>query len=221
LDTDEIDYDNATAAAKILGTIGAEAKAAIPTLIEVLQADDEDGETGELRREAALALSRMGPDAKAAVPVLRKLLEESSHEASAGLPAQASDAAVVALFHLAPDGKRLADEWVGKSVSPVRRAFVLGAMGVRSLEGELLARRRLADLEAALGQGRHEEDETLFVEGYFERLSDLGVGAELAIPRLNELSTHRNPWLRQWARESLMRIMPTAKPSTKSTPKVG
>jgi HEAT repeat protein len=222
MEQDQVDYKAAIAAAQVLGSFGPEAKASVPTLIDVLRAREKDDDNWEVRREAALALGRIGPDATAAVPVLRKVLEEGPPATSWGmdrLPAQVSDAAVIALFHLAPDGKGLAEKWVEKSVAPVRRAFVLGAMGKRSLEGELIARRWLEDLNGVLEQGERESSETLFVEGYFERLSDLGVGAEPAVPRLNELCNHRNPWIRQWAGEALRRIMPAAGASKVSDPK--
>ena len=45
-----------------------------------------------------------------------------------------------------------------------------------------------------------------FAELYFERLGRLGVGARLAAPRLNGLSRHRNPWVRQWVGEALAKI---------------
>ena len=57
------------AAAVALGTIGPEAKSAIPTLAELL--DDKD-----LRREAASALGNMGPEAKIATPALTGLLQD-------------------------------------------------------------------------------------------------------------------------------------------------
>jgi hypothetical protein len=53
--------------------------------------------------------------------------------------------------------------------------------------------------------------DTLYVEGYFEFLGQFGTAGRLAIPRLNELGKHRNPWIRQWAGETLARIRPPAR----------
>ena len=207
---DEIDQEGAAACARVLGGFGPDAKAAVPTLIGVLRARDKDDEDWEVRREAALALGRIGPDATAAVPVLRKVVDEGPPPTSGGmrggLPPQVSDAAVVALFHLAPDGKGIAETWADRSRSPIRRAFVLGAMGRPSFEADAITGTWLEQLDRALSDAADEGNEPLFIEGYIDRLGDLGVGGRSAVPRLNELRRHRNPWVRQWAGEVLGRI---------------
>jgi len=48
----------------------------------------------------------------------------------------------------------------------------------------------------------------MFVGEWFERLGRFGVGGRLAIPRLREFQKHPDPWVRMWASEALMRIMP-------------
>ena len=90
------------AAARILGELGASARAAVPDLGSALG----DGE-GEVRRNAARSLGDIGPPAKLAVPALLKTLKDSdwqvrqasayalgrigSREASAGLEAAKKD----------------------------------------------------------------------------------------------------------------------------------
>ena len=143
-----------------------------------------------------------------AIPVLRKVLEKGPSpdtEVRTSYSAYPSDAAVVALFHLDPGGKELAEAWVERSRSPERKAIVLGAMGCTSLEGELLARIWLADLNRAMAGAASEGEEARFVQEWFERLGTLGVGYR-GIPRLRELLEHRNPFIRQWARETIERI---------------
>ena len=211
---DEFDYESTAACARVLGAFGPAAKAAVPVLIGVLRDHKKgDEENWEVRREAALALGRIGPDAKEAISVLRKVVDEGPPPKPGGmrplLPMQVSDAAVIALFHLAPDGKDLAEAWAEQSASPERKAVVLGAMGRKSLEGELIGRIWLEYLNGVLSRREREGDDTLFVEEYFERLARLGVGAGVAVPRLKELLQHRNPWIRQWAGETLGKITKT------------
>ena len=54
----EIDYEAAIVAAQVLAVFGPEAKGAVPALIEVLQAHDDNNDAGcwQARREAALAV---------------------------------------------------------------------------------------------------------------------------------------------------------------------
>jgi HEAT repeat protein len=189
-------------------------------LIDALRTHDKDDENWTVRREAALALGRIGPDAKAAIPALRGVMAElPPHiggaqippEVGVQIPPQVSDAAVIALFHLAPDGKKLAEKWVETPDISQRQAYVLGAMGRTSVEADALTRIWLERLDRALAGVESEADDTLYVEGYFEILGQFGTAGRLAIPRLNELGKHRNSWIRQWAEETLARIRPPAR----------
>jgi HEAT repeat protein len=54
-----------------LSLLGAEARAAVPALIDVLQ-----GGGSLARQNAALALGKIGPDARAAVPALARMLRD-------------------------------------------------------------------------------------------------------------------------------------------------
>jgi HEAT repeat protein len=207
---DRIDYESAEAAARVLGSFGPAASEAVPVLIEVARRRDADDDDWTVRFEAALALGRIGPAASDAVTVLREMMREFPAEEGtvpADLPyPQTSDAAVVALSRLDPEGEALAEAWAERSGNPFRRAFVLGGMGRRSLEGELIGRRWLEELDGVLEQSRRLGDDLIFVEGYFERLGSLGAGAAPAVPRLEGLLRDENPWIRQWAGEALERI---------------
>lgn len=202
----------AEAAARALGAFGPEARDAVPALIRVLESHAKDDEDWQLRREAAIALGRIGPDARVAIPVLRRILDEHPPRRSPGLGVdmfpQVEDGAAVALALLAPEGRAIAERWAARLYSPERRAIVFGAIGESSLEGELVSRKWLEDLNGVLAQGEREGNELRFVEDYFERLGSLGIGAESAIPRLKELGRHPNPWIRLWAGETLARIGP-------------
>jgi HEAT repeat protein len=209
---DKIEYGTAAAAARVLGAFGPEARTAVPTLIDILRDRLKDDDNWEARREAALALGQIGPDARAAVPVLRKVVDEGPPPASQATCLQVSDAAVVALFHLAPDGRALAENWVERSRSPQRKATVLGGIGRNSLEGELVSRRLLEGVDKNLKIAEDESDslDSTTVETYFEdwfaSLGRLGVGGGAAVPRLRELLRHPSPWIRQLAGETLGRI---------------
>lgn len=59
-----------------LGKMGAEAKEAVPDLIEML--DEDAGKAGPIRFHAATALGQIGTGAKKAVPALVKLLKDKN-----------------------------------------------------------------------------------------------------------------------------------------------
>ncbi len=52
------------------------------------------------------------------------------------------------------------------------------------------------------------EENTNYLEDRFEAIAQLGTGARVAIPRLEELRKHQNPWVRLWASEALEKIRP-------------
>jgi len=70
------DKEVRSSAAFALGSIGSEAKAAVPVLIEALK--DKDN---EVRSSAASALGPIGSEAKAAVPVLIEVLKDKNEDA--------------------------------------------------------------------------------------------------------------------------------------------
>ncbi len=69
---DDKNKANRGAAIYALGSMGSEAKAAKPKLVEILQNKQEIDEN---RANAAMALGEMGKDALSAVPILVKILE--------------------------------------------------------------------------------------------------------------------------------------------------
>jgi HEAT repeat protein len=214
------DFSVAVSAAEVLGSFGAEAKTAIPALMEAVQTRAKDDATWELRQAAITTLGRMGPDAKAAIPILRNLIKDDR------TPFDYLPEAMAALYHLAPDGKELAEKWLEKPpgnwvvghgrLSARRmpdivggRAFVLGVMGRTSVEGDCVTRSDLERLDRIFAEAdRSDWDPSTHVGELFENLGRFGVGARLAIPRLNEFRKHPSPWVRMWATEALRRIVP-------------
>ncbi|MHC5543797.1 hypothetical protein ACYOEI_36685, partial [Singulisphaera rosea] len=91
------------------------------------------------------------------------------------------------------------------------RAWVLAALGKPSFEADTRTQfwlnRLDRNLAAALEEGY---DEARFTEGYFQQFDRLGIGARMAIPRLNALRSHPNPWIRRRAEETLGEIVPSA-----------
>lgn len=65
--------------ARTLGGFGAEARAAVPALIDVLRTPPAEKEVGNPRIRAALALGRIGPDARPAIPALIALMENEPY----------------------------------------------------------------------------------------------------------------------------------------------
>jgi len=183
-------------------------------LIEAVQARENDDENWVVRRAAALALAEIGPDAKSAVPVLRRSMEALPNGGE-GMPE-----VVIALYKLAPDGVQIAEKWLARpfNVRPgtstlwklENRALVLAAMGPTSVEGDVVTRYRLAGMNAVLAFPDPRDADVDHLEDWFKSLSRLGVGARLAIPRLQDFRKHANPWVRMWAREALEKIVGAA-----------
>src|SRR5262249_44690137 len=125
---------------------------------------------------------------------------------------------VAALSQLAPDGKEIAEGWLANqrigyrnvpgSTSLESRVMVLGVMGRPSLEADRLTRRYLEQLDPMLTSRDPRDGPNEMLEGWFDMLGRLGRAGRLAIPRLNECSKHPDPWVRMWAEEALVRIMP-------------
>lgn len=196
----------AQAAAEVLGSFGPESRSAVAALTRVV-ASQEDADTTSwgLRPAAAQALGRIGPEARSAIPFLKK--------ATAERHPRLVPAAMIALAQLAPDGKNLAETWTASTTDPDGRAQVLGALGKTSFEADVLTRDSMEVLNGNIAAAEADAgDESRFAYGFLQRIGRLGVGARLAIPRLSELQSHRNPWLRQQARETLAKIVPAAKP---------
>ena len=209
----QVDDETVRAVVETLSSFGAEAKSAVGVLIDILKSQGrypecyyEGVKEWSVRTAAALALGQIGPDAEVAIPILREAMNE--FPARLRVPMiQVSDGAVIALLSLAPDGKAVAEKWVQASRSPERQAAVVAALGRTSLEGDAVTRMWLESVDDLIdGLDDRSEFHIRFAELYFERLGRLGVGARLAAPRLNRLSRHRNPWVRQWAGEALAKI---------------
>ena len=235
-------YDPSAAAtvAEVLGYFGAEAKAAVPELIEVIGTEPDDEGESLVRQAAIIALGRIDPDAKTVIPALRNLIMDEEAD-RIYLPQ-----AVALLCRLDPDGKvfaekRLAKPWVaeGDSETPLftrftvylveNRALALGAMGRTSVEGDCLTRHNLKRLDqifepTELMPEVLPADVGLGAENWFKDLGRLGVGGRLAIQRLNEFRNHPNPFVRMWASEALAQVVPKDTPlripsrPTKSVP---
>jgi HEAT repeat protein len=211
-DGERVDCSAAAAAADVLGSFGPMAKAAVPFLIQAVKTQEPDDNNEQARKAAILALGRIGPDANAAIPVLRNLATDvrTRHY----LPEL-----LIALYQLDPDGKPVAERWLENPDIPFgtmaperrleRRVIVLGAMGRATFEGDWLTRRFLERLDSSIGHlDPRDGDESDYLEEWLERLSRLGPSARLAVPRLQEFRKHPNPWIRMWASEALIRIVP-------------
>ena len=208
------DSEAAAAAARALGSFGAEAKDAVPILMAEAQRIEEENTNWQTRKAAILALGQIGPAAKPAVPTLRKIVEQKG-----GRESVYHGAAYIALSRLTPDGKALAEKWLATEASYPRqwhsdhrmddRAKVMAALGQTSVEADWLTRRCLEmnGLNTISFQ-EVDYDSIRYFEWIFQELGDLGVGARLAVPRLKELGKAPHPWIRMWAHEALERIEP-------------
>jgi HEAT repeat protein len=213
---DESDCTGAAASAEVLGLFGAEAKGAVPALIEAVQRRERDDNNWLVRLKAIEALGRIGPDAKPAIPVLRGLMKEKQHNR------QSLPVILAALYRLAPDGKELAEKWLDTPVKRsstwtreplLGRAMLMGVMGRTSVEADYLTRGTLSSINRLFASaGPEADDPPMPVAEWFERLGEFGVGGHKAIPRLREFQKHPSPWVRVWATEALEQITPKAIP---------
>jgi HEAT repeat protein len=203
----------AEAAARSLGLIGRDAKGAAGPLITLVRAKEDDGVNPQVRREAILALGRIGVAANAAIPLLKNLLAQKS---ALGFEPEI----VATLVRLAPDGRKIGEEWLAKSIPGVRnpqsvrvsadgRALILGALGRSSLEADWVARRWVDGLHSMLASlGPLDGDASTVLEGWLQPIARLGPAGRVAIPLLNELRENANPLIRLWADETLREIEP-------------
>ena len=208
------DDSAAVAAAQVLGSFGGEAKAAVPALIEAIWSREKDDANGFVRQAAILALGRIRRERKTVIPVLRDMMQENGGKSNF-LPEL-----VIALYQLAPDGKELAEQWLQKPMSNrfspgmtrllEGRAMVLGTMGRPSVEADSLTRYYLERIDEIIANTDPSSDYQFEgLEGWIEKVGQLGIGAKSAFPRLNDLrKNHSHPWVRMWAAEALERITP-------------
>jgi HEAT repeat protein len=219
---EELDCSAAAAAADVLGSFGARATAAVPYLIEAAKTTEKDDENWAVRKAAILALGRIGPDANVAIPVIRDVMKQL------GRGLQSRPEVLIALYQLDPAGKELAESWLQNQVVPRHqgtdyslktRAILLGAMGRTSLETDWITRRYLERMDSMFGSIDPREEESIeLIEDWLETLGSFGTAGRLAIPRLNELRKHPNPWVRMWATEALERITARPWPAGKADP---
>jgi hypothetical protein len=85
-------------------------------------------------------------------------------------------------------------------------ALVMGIMGRTSVEGDCLTRRALERLHGIFDVT--DQSQAKLMMDFGDLFEDLGVGGRLAVPDLNELRKHANPWVRMWAAQALDRIIP-------------
>ncbi len=79
---DDSGYSVAAAAALALGSLGRDAKAAVPALIEAMQPKELADNEECVVNTAALALAQIGPDARPAVPALERLVRNAPTHAA-------------------------------------------------------------------------------------------------------------------------------------------
>jgi hypothetical protein len=92
-------------------------------------------------------------------------------------------------------------------------------MGRTSLETDWITRRYLERMDSMFGSIDPREEESIeLIEDWLETLSSFGTAGRLAIPRLNGLRKHPNPWVRMWATEALERITARTRPAGKADP---
>ncbi len=216
LSTHRADGSVEDATAETLGWFGADARAAVPALIETIRNGSQDEANWTICRPAILTLGQIGPEARAAVPLLRSFLTDED-----GPSVFVSDV-LTALCRLDPEGTALAETWLStqSTLEPgspwmylqiQRRAAVIGALGRASFETDWLTRHYLDRLDSDLVTADSADDDASeATEEIFRLLGRFGPAARVAIPRITELRTHPSPFVRLWAAEALEKIMAPA-----------
>jgi HEAT repeat protein len=213
-------------AAYHLSEMGAEAKEAVPQLIEVLQSDPSMG----IRGEAASALGKIGPAASAAVPAIIAFLKdkqggyERTYAASAlGAIAQQPEIAVPALIDaLKNDGepvvrrlsaRALADFGVNAKAAIPPLIEAIGAGDKELREAAAYGLRKIpagaSDIPALIKLLDDEID--VVREAAARSLGEGGSEAVGAVPKLMTLLDDKNSTVREAAAVALGGIGPEAK----------
>ena len=216
-DREDRDFSAAEAAAIVLGSFGAHAKAAVPYLMEAAKTREKDDESWPVRKAAMLALGRIGPDAHIAIPVLHNVMKELGNRL------QSSPEVLIALYQLDPAGKELAEAWLqNQGVPPHQlmelrlksRTILLGAIGRTSFETDWVTRRFVERIDSILESVDPRDGNSIeYLEEWLETLGSFGAAGRLSMSRLNELCKHTNPWVRMWAAEALERITAPPRPA--------
>jgi HEAT repeat protein len=179
-------------ACKVIGNVGAPAKAAAPKLITALK-DDHAG----VREAAATALGNMGADAKASIPALLALAK--------GTDAAVRRASMKALTHIGPDAK----DAVPVCLDALKDTDT--ALRVQALE--LLAKvdpghSEIVPQATKLLEDPQSRQLTLGV------LGRMGEKAEKAVPEMMKLLSDPNEQTRREAAQALGQIGPAARAAT-------
>jgi HEAT repeat protein len=206
------DKDPTEAAAKVLGSIGPAAKAAVPALIDRLRTNIDRDTCIEAVLEA---LGKIGPEAKAALPVLREMADNKD---------KTSLTLLVTLHQIDVNNKgwleRL-EKLLARSLKPQTstmqllglsyRTKILGDLGRSSVETDRFVRNRVQWMKKMFpepGDPRNDAPSEM-LEDWIERFGSYGVAGREAIPWLSECRLHRDPWIRLAATEALRQIRPT------------
>ncbi len=214
---DELDVDAAMSAAEALGAMTSDEDVVVPALIRVLESDG--GRNNHRTREAAArSLGRFGPAARKAVPALKKTVAQNDE--------WLAYASISALMHIDQTIQDFGRSLATRADDPARHwkheykmhiPPLIAATGAPSFEAKRFASRDLTEIDNVVSWVEFSND-TQFAEDWFRALSRFGPAARFAVPRLRELTTHRNPWIRLWAKEAIEEIMPGPAAPRKSMP---
>jgi HEAT repeat protein len=168
----------------------AEAKVAVPALVEMVEDDKFD--RGSLPQSAIQALGRMGSAAAAALPVLRK----ASGEKNGRAPLEAA----AAIVRIDPAGSAAAMKVLRSALRGERTGRRMEAFDALEELGPL-AREVVPDLTELLRSRSAYE-----VRRAAEVLGKIGPEARSAAPQLRALLAHRLPFVRKVAATALARV---------------
>jgi HEAT repeat protein len=181
----------------IVGKLGAEAGATVPTLAAILvESPDPD-----LRNEAALALVKMVPASRSAVAELARALEDKHHMVRMN--------AVIALVRLHKEAqpavpalvKALQDQTNQTNVETFH--FTIQEMAARSLGNATSGTAEgVPPLMAALQTAKTDHMKTILLQS----LGTIGPPARPAVPQMRMFLKDRNQYVREAAQEALSRI---------------
>jgi len=202
-------------AARTLGEIGPEAKAAVPMLIEMLEGKRESTKAAPIyigpatpwfnvRTDAAIALGRIGPDAKAAIPALIRATRQGDDGQKKAGPLRVRSAR--ALWRIDPKHA----ESIPAVIRGLKEPYPMNRM---ALDSVIMIGPAAKDAVPKLFKALEDDHGDVRLAA-IDALGMIGAPAESAAPILQTMTTSKDLRLVEHAKLAIERIGPPERPAS-------